>query len=708
MSKRFLLAVTSCFLAPLLLVGCNGGEDFSDADIGGHVIQPSPGGGGPLGDDVDTVRVEFIDDRVENLGYECRGDSGSGYIGRRQIQEGGEPKQVDYPEDDENAHLPLVAECGIDSTRVDFFIGDVAQQDRRIHLGRFYLPQNVQQPRLQVSPADIVQSPARVLAQVEDDQGSPMPLANRQAFYIASLLQALDNENDNSIIQVPDAAHALVLNCCGAEEDEPAPENLWDYDNYSGFKNEWQPWLDAVDDLGGASSSFPNQQEVSEALYAPENETPSYASIDRMRAGSFQFVSAPYTRKFIEDGEGAALVPPMVLQLPVLVHPDGRVQGMGFAADVSNNEDDEAELSASTLIAVDEGARLDGRMQMTSDQGEGWSVSHLFTEESDPEVDLNLSGRILGITLYYALDGPPGSSPNSSDFDRDYPQNDVYSPDSDEEGGRYDGTAFGNQDFDNQLLQGSRQGIVGIDIDKTLSGPGDGLHFYELTPWKACRDGDSGGCSDLPNGESAGDNYSESVQIEETTFTVSREKRKPSIQDDHPGGVGNPDQSFNVEIRDDGYIVTDLDKDRCPTIYNQSEDAYYEQGANNSEDHREYRVGFVTRTHSDDSPQSVNITVHMTGPPHLRDDLPHYGLRTNGRINPSDGPLYRTGDVNFEDGIRARWLDQASGSGYAYRLYERSVGSDLTPEQKFERLSRLQGALEGEKLSTNSTNCPQP
>ena len=98
----------------------------------------------------------------------------------------------------------------------------------------------------------------------------------------------------------------------------------------------------------------------------------------------------------------------------------------------------------------------------------------------------------------------------------------------------------------------------------------------------------------------------------------------------------------------------------------------------------------------------------MTGPADWRDQLPHYGLRTTGRIDlgKSNMPFYRTGDGNFDDEVRAQWLDQAAGAGYAYKLYERDVGSgNLSPEQKQERQSRFRGALEGESNPVNGS-CP--
>jgi hypothetical protein len=716
MNKAVLRAWLVCLMAPWSLVACNGGEDFSDADIGGPVVQPEPGGGGPLDENIERLTIEFLDDRVENLGYDCFGDpdQGGGYIGRREDSSGNQTDQ----NEDETGELPLIATCGPDASSVEFFIGTLENPNNRLVLGTYYLPQLVQQPRYQITPADIVQSPARILA--DNTSG----VANRQALYVSALLQALDNEPDESIIQVPQAAHDTVAACCPEGHDsQPTPSTLWDYDNYNSGGDEfvaaWQAWMDEVVDRNSSNPDAPgavkgfSDSSVDEKsdVQARLNKT-----LDRLRAGTYQLVSAPYTREFIKTGEGSAFVPPMVLQLPFLVYPDGRVQGIGYAADVSNN-DNQAEIESDTLVALEGSARMDRQLRFKGGDGncgsgsECWPMRNVFDTSSDPDVEMDLYGRILGISLYYGIDGPPSSSPDSSDYDPDFPQNGVYELDPATDGGRYDGEAFG-QSFDDELLQGSVQGIVAVNVDEDHYGTTNGLSFYRLTPKKACNDSSAstsqGGCTDIPENELDGVNYpseldSDGTGDEDEGIPVEQEQDKPSTA---PSGSPGDLQGFSLEIRDDGYIVTDLDEDCEPTTFDSGTGEYYEQGGNPADD-REYRVGFVTRTNGDMSTGSVNITVHMTGPAALKDTLPHYGLRTTGRISLAgssdreDKGLYRTGDLNYEAGIRALWLDQAAGSGYAYKEYEREVGGDLSVSQKRERLSRIRGALEGQAANCN-------
>lgn len=697
MSKRFLLTLTGCLLVPFLLVGCNGGEDFSDADIGGPVIQPEPGGGGPLDPEIERITIEFVDDRVENLGYECRGDpeGGGGYIGRN--FDNNPPHQ-----DDDGNELPGVATCGVETAAVDFFIGDFEEENKRITLGTFYLPQEVQQPRYQIAPTDIVQSPARISA---DEDGSKQ---ERRALFMAALLQALDTANsEEGAIEIPFAAHEAVTECCpdgSGDAVEPPPDPLWDYTDYDDFLDAWYPsnnggWFDRVDELaaddGVGLEGFPGDADA--VLGDPDTQQTGLAhSLNRLRAGTWRLVTAPFTREFVESGEGAALVPPMVLQLPVLVFPDGEVHGVGYAADVSNSNN-QAQVETDTMVALGDGAQMDRELRFTGDDGMFWPLGHVLDSNSNPSVDLDLSGRMLGISLYYALDGPEVTG---TDFEPDYPQDGTYTPDPATDGGRYDGSAFGTS-FNQELLQGSREGIVAVNVDKDLFGTSNNLSFYELTPRKACvpeaspdSECDKADVDDIPDDELGGVNYPDRLDTDgsddEEGAQVETEQNKPATDTDDQ-------ESFNVQIRDDGYVVTDLDGDCAPTTYDSTDGEYTDDTGTT-----EYRVGFVTRTHSETSPGSLNMIVHMTGPADLKDVLPHYGLRTTGRIDLDTKEFNRTGDSNFDNGIRALWLDQSGGAGYAYKLYEQEIGGEPSNStQKQERLSRIRGALDGSVASCN-------
>jgi hypothetical protein len=384
---------------------------------------------------------------------------------------------------------------------------------------------------------------------------------------------------------------------------------------------------------------------------------------------------------------------------------------MGYAADVTNT-DDGAERGTDNLIALKEGARMDNRLFLTGTSGGLWQLDEVLGD--GPQVALNLTGRILGLSVYYHLDGP---QVQSTDYRIDYTQDGVYEPVVSRDGSFFWGDAFGKSfgtSADNgELLQGSRQGIVGIAPDDTLYGSSGStsLEFYTLKPWKACVGPSKGesNCASIDANE-RGLNYPESFNLGGEDIDpreITTEQPKPATD-----AEDNPDshEAFNIQIRDDGYIVTDLDNDCEPTrpitqVDSDGNERVTGYQEDNADEDTEYRVGFVTRTEGDSSSGSVNIIVHMTGPPNLQKVLPHYGLRTNGRIDldgQDDGesmPLYRIGDNNFEDNVRALWLDRVAGTGYAGETYENSVGSELTEDQRFERAARTRGAIQGFQAS---------
>jgi hypothetical protein len=675
MTMRFTLLSLVC---ALLIAGCNSGEDFADAELFTPILKPSPGGGGPLPEGTEFLEIEFVDDPVVNLGYECQGDAGLFYIPAPGNGLGEEDNQV--------FDLPSVARCGLDATAVSFFIGATEDSESRVELGRMFMPQQLKNPRYQVSTADIIQSPARL--PVPDDVDAPTTTADeRRAFFMAALLQVLDQDSYQGFIDIPDAAHQAVL-----DHANLLPEPLWDYDTYGDFQTAWDPWLAEVDAESGTSvNPWPSENQVRQTLQP---------GTDRSTAGTYTFVFAPYSYEFIDTGEGT-LTAPLVLELPVLVYPDGVSRGVGFIGNL-NAENGSTQLGASNIVAVEQTAVLEEERTLDSDDGAFWTISNVFEENSTEVIDMELSGRFLGVGLYYALDGPPATSPDESDYDVDYPQSGIYEVQPGE-GGRYAGDAFG-ENYSEELLQGSKRGSAAVYYDQAtadLLGPGSSV-FYQMTPYSACFESPPS-CDPIPLDE-RGVTYPTTVTVGGEQYDLTHEKLRPGTDDNPDGEDGGAVQNtFYLEIRDDGYILTDLDKDCAATTGDH--DSGYSDG-----DNPEYRVGFITRASEvTDTPASMNITLHMAGPAELHDVLPHYGLRTIARINLSDSdkPLYRTADDNFADELRATWIDAPELLGYAFNRYERENGEPSTDSARFDQFSLIRGAMSGQ-LASSGDGCPSP
>lgn len=665
-----------CLLLPLWLVGCNEGEDFSDADIRGPIIEPSPGSDNPLGDDVESIEIEFVDDRVLGLGYACRGaQGGTGYTGY--IVDG----NGEFSPDNEGNPVPEFVECGVDATSVDFFLGD-ATGSERFMLGTFYLPQTAKQPRYQIAPTDILASPARLAARENGTDNE------KRAFYIAALLQALDNDNDadNDVIDIPFAAHEAIMSAQVDTPDESA-EDFSGYTDYMAFQTAWTDWHNEVRNTGGDHVAFPAD---ATAVNAALNN-----SLARLRAGTYNVEGTFYGRDVVEEEEADdinSFLAPLLLQVPVLVYPDGVVQGLGYVADVEGSFED-VERTGTTLAALTGEGILDAELRMVgngADRG-GWLLEGLFDETEEP-VALELTGRFLGPGLYYDLDGPLTTN---SDYRTDYPQSEVYEL-QDSDRGFYFGNALSENNLrsDGELLNGYKTGLVAAAYDESrLDGadPNDAPRFYKFTPYKACSgssDYDTG-CQNFDVDHEPGMNYPNTVSDDngDNSHEITQDQPKPPTN-------GDTESSFIVEIREDGYVVTDLDENCSAT------DASYVDSSPDAT--QEYRVGFVTRTDDDaDLGPSLNLIVHMIGPggapDNLEDKFRHYGLRTSGRIDldDPDQPFYRTGDANFDDGIPAQWLDRAGPSGYAFEAFRRSFTGDLTAEQEREAVTRVRGALHG-------------
>jgi hypothetical protein len=526
---------------------------------------------------------------------------------------------------------------------------------------------------------------------------------------MAALLQGLDSdgESENGVIDVPFAAHEAILDCCEGGEGEPTPVDSAEglvYDTYADFENDWNDWFDEVNGSPDVAVGVPanDNGQVGKRLTH---------GLQRLRAGTYTLEATLYRRRVVEVDDSDDIddfLAPLLIQVPVLVYPDGQgvVQGVGYVANITGSFRDFNE-SNSTLGAISSGSSLNNELEIGgTGPNDGWEMTGLFAEN----VDLELSGRFLGSNLYYDLDG---ALTRNSDYKTDFPQSDAYELD-DSDRGFYRGEAF-SEDVrqDGELLSGYKTGFVAADYNEERLPAGSAQEtapqFYELTPYKACSkpEGSNPGiCEDL-GGNEPGNNYRKTITDDDgnNAVDVAKEEPKPAVYPQ--ASTAASQQSFNVEIRG-GYVYTDLDRD-C-TATDEVGGQYKDEGGSGSE---EYRVGFVTRTNEgggeDNLEPSMNLIIHMTGPADLRDELPHYGLRTSARMNlaESDQPLYRTGDGNYGDGIRALWVDQAGPSGFAYEKFRRD-NQPLTNAQERESITRVRGALEGRAIASGDSACSGP
>lgn len=668
----------------LLLSACNSGEDFSDADLGGPVVQPSPTGS-PINAEGNDVAVVFAPGGaaggtetagvINNLLYSC-GDRVN-YI----------PAPPNPTDDEGNPIEPNVALCPVGSRSIEFFIGPQETQfeDKRLSIGKAWLPATSQQGRFQITPADLLESPSRVEPSVP------------QARNIAAFLQALDGDSSTpKVIDVSDEAHAMLLNCCDVDNPAP-PEPAFTQSNYNDFKADWNDWISEYDSRLTGSQALP--QNASEAVNQLE------LTLDRIRAGTFNAQSLGLTEfGFVLAQLGREQN--IAFQISTLVYPDGQATGAGLS--VLKGASGE-----SSVIALDStSANLDTVQQMS-----GWNASEVSGQDS---VTLGLQGRVLGTFAYYNESGER----TKADYEVDYPDSSYEPLPSDE--ARYTASGLGSSgdDVTDGLWWLTRTGQVAVTWDRTVVQKlalDEDDRFYDIEFRRPCvnsnLDESRQECPDYDSsGEPSGGqqayeipeqefdlNYLEFLDLDgggstDPGLTITHERPKEW------GNSLNTAESLRVQILDNGDVITDIDRD-CALVSGDPQNGYSDG------DTEEYRVGFVSRTERDDqgAAESFNIVLLMTGTSpgaqqpiyQAHDDLPHYGTQVAGRIDVSgvsgrDGNFYRLGDSNFDNGIRAFWTDF-----YLPRQKEESYGS-LSLEEQREVSVSASGAAQGSPVDSGT------
>ena len=639
-----------------LLAACNGSEDFSNANLSSPVLG---GDGDPADPDGEAVEVELVAGRegssgaksavISNLGYSCGGTTG--YIPKDGNVEG---------------FIPFRARCPLSARKIQFFIGptDSADAIDRIRIGEALLPQvsgralQFGPGRYQFSLADLIDAPGR------------QPGSDKNVYLRAALIAALDSAPaTDHVIEIPDGAHTVA-----AQQPGTTPDQQFDYADYSAFTSAWQPWLDAVEIETGLTLNFP----------ASDTDAQNYATAgsNQIRSGSWLLdhnASVPYFSR-IDDPDGN--YDNMLLQMSLLVMPDGLVRGIGLLSRIDTSgpptpDDQDVVTLAQVDESLDEGQFLGG--------GPGSAVEVEGVLELGNALDV--AGRFFSNAGYDGLVIGSGDSA-AVDFEVDFPDLEL-SELADNEKLTLEGTVFGSGQASVGLKAG-RDGVVGTSLLQAVM---DQLpDFYQVTLKVACwEDSVPVSCTTVP-AEELGINYPVNLAADDRPqYPVETEK---------PRGANNG--QVRVQILDNGLIVTDRDGD-CSDV-----DGSLMDGAGGDGVIQEYQVGFVSFTETERN--SANLVLLMAGPNAWEDagTMPQYGTRISGRIDLDDPQmrLYRTLDENFDSKIRAVWFDQYYSPFRLLKVYS----EPRSDEQNREIVASQQGAIEGRAidydLDTMSGTCP--
>ncbi len=597
---RVLFALTALSLA---LMGCNGGEDFSGATVRGC----------PAGASCDEsvrgeVFVELSGPKIANVGYKCTGTEVVFFTSAIELtttDSDGEVKVIP----------PYTALCPASSQKIEFFLGDGLFEGSKISLGSYLFPQQLQKERFQVTVADLIMPPSRTTI-------------DNSVLYRSALLQALDNDgNADDEVTIQSRTNDEKQLGVGVDVNEVIDDNAdlipsqpFDgYANYSDFTQAWQPLINAVNaELSANSKSLVADFDADTTAY----EARIKVAADRTRAGLYSFESASECLFVDECDFTASDGSRFAFGMSSLVLPNGKVLAGG---QLVRSIDSDTELDFVGLQSVaalsDELILLSSNTLVPAVQLTGAGIG-----PTTPSVtDALLQGRIFGQTLYTGL-----TINSNSDFKLDYPSSGYIVEDT--EKGRLEGKLLGRDVPDGENgnpvpVRGTKTGSVEISLDPTLlaSLQGD----YRVSLMRPCvGEGDDGSeCVSIPNPTlEIGTNYPESIKRGVTTVDISEERTRVDAS-----GVAD----FCLTINAEGLITAGI-SGACGT---------------------DYEVGMVTRTLVDSN--SANVFLRLAPGLDVSDQSPHYNVEIQGRIDldVACSPMYRLSDANFDDQIRAGWVD---------------------------------------------------
>ena len=633
-SSRRWLAGMAVVLGAAGLASCNGGEDFSDVNLPGCAF------GAQCTENLAGNRlVELVGPRVDNLRYRC-GTGNSGSISRLRDEEVVTAAGIRVP--------AFTAVCPASARKLEFFIGNGFFDSSTNSPGQvkvigtmffpttsLQVPQGTTPPVLSVTLNDLVESARRVA--IDDDS-----VRNR-----GLLLSALDSDTDDDVIYIPDELHALV----GNRFDDLIGNRSLNTSEATDFKNDFQPLLDALNEELALTAGDPGFHEFpvdlgdngfNDRLQAAMNlSRAGYYGIgynDNAEIGVLEFVNTKKDPNFDNLGRFSA---------SLLVLPSGNIVGLGSVLVSVDTGGSERETRRDAVLA---NGVLNDELVFT-----GLQFSDLLAVE---ETSLTLTGRMLGEIMYNGVPGVEGAGLSDVEIDQpDMP----YTPDKEEDFGRLTGTfmdvstavMINDQDTDAPGLpvRAARLPRSVVQLDQGVLDDLNGSQ-YRMTLKRGCLPSEEE--NEVCDAEIADEDaqyYPQRFEVIESVdgtgessveliFSFEQEIARFD-RDGEPGSF--PATETCLEIREqqgNGIIFVGLGGE-CP------------DGSETDEP-----VGYVTRTTFDEDgePESVGIVLYLAA-----NDTSHtqFGTQIEGRIALQNckRPLYRLSDSNFEDGIRASWVD---------------------------------------------------
>lgn len=592
---RFLFILTTLSLA---LAGCNGGEDFSDA-----IVPGCPAGAGCDPSSRGDVLVELAGPHVSNLGYTCTGTNVVFFTS--------DTDQQSVDSDGNVVTVPAFnALCPSGSQGVEFLVGNALFEGNYLSLGSVTFPSEESYTRYAVTVADLKNSPFREAS------------SEAQTRNVAAFIQGLDVEPATpDVVEIPDVAHEVY------DDNVETYENPIDTAVYADFRSDWDPYFVAVNGALTSGSLAGMDPDPSVPLGKVQRAN-GYTS-----SGNYSFRSCIFIDCRDDNASSAAggedivtinlpgrLSNDTALGQPPLILPNGKVMGLGFAERGSTEGDFKRELVAfGATTAVNELLQFDNASVVSIEPGD--------------DTDLIVQGRFLNKFLYN--NDLPENAPGQTDIELNYPSL-ASSLDEDDEG-KLTGTMVG--DAVDLPLSGELEAAPQAEPDQTVIADLAAAGPFTVRLMRAClSQDDPADCTPIPNPDiEAADDGSGNYFPEINNKSVTDEQPR---EDYYGSAVFCLDVIADISSPDYGVIMAGPADGSCPT------------SAANS-----WAVGFVTRTLADSN--SANISLLLAPDASQPDVAANFGVTINGRVDIDDPcvPMYRTGDANFDAGLRALWVD---------------------------------------------------
>lgn len=591
---RFLFVLTTLSLA---LAGCNGGEDFSDATVPG-----CPAGAGCDPSSRGDVLVELAGPHVSNLGYTCTGTNVVFFT-----------SDTDQQSVDSNGNVVTVpafnALCPDNSQGVEFLIGNALFEGNYLSLGSIEFPSEEAYTRYAVTVADLKNSPFREAA------------SDAQSRNVAAFIQGLDVDPATpDVVEIPDVAHEVY------DDNVDIYEQPIDTAVYADFRNDWDAFFVAVN-AALTSGSLAGMDPDPNVPLAKVERANGYTS-----AGNYSFRSCIFITCQDENPSSAATNDTVTINLPgrltndtalgqpPLILPNGKVMGLGFAARAASQDDFKQELVAFTASTV-----VNEQLQFEN--------AGVISIEPGGDTDLAVQGRFLNKIVYNNF--LPENGVGKTDIELNYPN--LASSLASGDKGQLTGTLVG--DAVELPLSGELEAAPQAEPDQTIIGDLALAGPFTVRLMRAClSQDDAADCTAIPNPDiETADDGSGNYPPEINSKSVTEEQPRADY-------YGSDTFCLNVitdiTSPDYGVVMAGPADGSCPT------------SAANS-----WAVGFVTRTLADSN--SANISLLLAPDAAQPDVAANFGVTIEGRVDLDDActPMYRTGDNNFDEGLRALWVD---------------------------------------------------